>query len=118
MNNVELGPVTAARLPAPAATRPSSKVPWATRSVSACSGSPMLPSTCRATIGVLAGHGRSEMPPHRRCGLLQGQGPRQAVPHASGVAMNPWTTRTVVETTRRSRPQLRRPAPHLVPRSV
>ncbi|MBV18597.1 MAG: 50S ribosomal protein L2 [Euryarchaeota archaeon] len=50
----------------------------------------MLPSTCRATIGVLAGHGRSEMP-LRTAGAAyyKAKARGKLYPHVSGVAMNP-----------------------------
>ena len=43
-----------------------------------------LPANCRATIGVLAGHGRDEMP-MRTAGaaILQGQGRGKLYPHVS-----------------------------------
>ena len=53
-----------------------------------------LPGTCRATIGVLAGHGRDEMP-LRTAGAAhyKAKARGKLFPHVSGVAMNPWITR-------------------------
>ena len=49
-----------------------------------------MPSSCRATIGVLAGHGRSEMP-LRTAGAAhyKAKARGKLYPHVSGVAMNP-----------------------------
>jgi len=49
-----------------------------------------MPSACRATIGVLAGHGRSEMP-LRTAGAAhyKAKARGKLYPHVSGVAMNP-----------------------------
>ena len=49
-----------------------------------------MPSLCRATIGVLAGHGRSEMP-LRTAGAAhyKAKARGKLYPHVSGVAMNP-----------------------------
>jgi large subunit ribosomal protein L2 len=49
-----------------------------------------LPSACRATIGVLAGHGRDEMP-LRTAGAAyyKAKARGKLFPHVSGVAMNP-----------------------------
>ena len=49
-----------------------------------------LPSSCRATIGVLAGHGRDEMP-LRTAGAAhyKAKARGKLFPHVSGVAMNP-----------------------------
>jgi len=49
-----------------------------------------LPRTCRATIGVLAGHGRGEMP-MRTAGAAyyKAKARGKLFPHVSGVAMNP-----------------------------
>ena len=49
-----------------------------------------MPATCRATIGVLAGHGRSEMP-LRTAGAAhyKAKARGKAFPTVSGVAMNP-----------------------------
>lgn len=49
-----------------------------------------MPSTCRATIGVLAGHGRGEMP-LRTAGAAhyKAKARGKLFPHVSGVAMNP-----------------------------
>ena len=49
-----------------------------------------MASTCRATIGVLAGHGRSEMP-LRTAGAAyyKAKARGKLYPHVSGVAMNP-----------------------------
>ncbi|MDA0877643.1 MAG: 50S ribosomal protein L2 [archaeon] len=50
----------------------------------------LLPATCRATIGVLAGHGRSDMP-LRTAGAAyyKAKARGKLYPHVSGVAMNP-----------------------------
>jgi large subunit ribosomal protein L2 len=50
----------------------------------------LLPSSCRATIGVLAGHGRSDMP-LRTAGAAhyKAKARGKLYPHVSGVAMNP-----------------------------
>ncbi len=50
----------------------------------------LLPGTCRATIGVLAGHGRSDMP-LRTAGAAyyKAKARGKLYPHVSGVAMNP-----------------------------
>ena len=49
-----------------------------------------MPRSCRATIGVLAGHGRSEMP-LRTAGAAhyKAKARGKLYPHVSGVAMNP-----------------------------
>jgi large subunit ribosomal protein L2 len=49
-----------------------------------------LPANCRATIGVLAGHGRDEMP-LRTAGAAyyKAKARGKLFPHVSGVAMNP-----------------------------
>ena len=49
-----------------------------------------LPAACRATIGVLAGHGRDEMP-LRTAGAAyyKAKARGKLYPHVSGVAMNP-----------------------------
>ena len=49
-----------------------------------------LPANCRATIGVLAGHGRDEMP-MRTAGAAyyKAKARGKLYPHVSGVAMNP-----------------------------
>ena len=49
-----------------------------------------LPANCRATIGVLAGHGRDEMP-LRTAGAAyyKAKARGKLYPHVSGVAMNP-----------------------------
>jgi len=49
-----------------------------------------LPGNCRATIGVLAGHGRDEMP-LRTAGAAhyKAKARGKLFPHVSGVAMNP-----------------------------
>jgi len=49
-----------------------------------------MPNLCRATIGVLAGHGRSEMP-LRTAGAAhyKAKARGKLYPHVSGVAMNP-----------------------------
>jgi large subunit ribosomal protein L2 len=49
-----------------------------------------LPGSCRATIGVLAGHGRDEMP-LRTAGAAhyKAKARGKLFPHVSGVAMNP-----------------------------
>ena len=49
-----------------------------------------LPSNCRATIGVLSGHGRDEMP-LRTAGAAyyKAKARGKLFPHVSGVAMNP-----------------------------
>ena len=49
-----------------------------------------MAGTCRATIGVLAGHGRGEMP-LRTAGAAhyQAKARGKSYPHVSGVAMNP-----------------------------
>ena len=49
-----------------------------------------LPVNCRATIGVLAGHGRDEMP-MRTAGAAyyKAKARGKLYPHVSGVAMNP-----------------------------
>ena len=49
-----------------------------------------MPSTCRATIGVLAGHGRSEMPLMTAgAAHYKAKARGKLYPHVSGVAMNP-----------------------------
>ena len=50
----------------------------------------LLPATCRATIGVLSGHGRDEMP-LRTAGAAyyKAKAKGKLFPHVSGVAMNP-----------------------------
>ena len=49
-----------------------------------------LPENCRATIGVLSGHGRDEMP-LRTAGAAyyKAKARGKLFPHVSGVAMNP-----------------------------
>ena len=49
-----------------------------------------LPANCRATIGVLSGHGRDEMP-LRTAGAAyyKAKARGKLFPHVSGVAMNP-----------------------------
>ena len=53
------------------------------------SGKSNLPANCRRRSVCSVVMAARNAPDDRRCGALQGQGPRQALPTVSGVAMNP-----------------------------
>ena len=90
INNVELRPGDGGKVARSVEIPVSLKAKIVTARIRMPSGSLKELSKCRATIGVLAGHGRDEMP-LRTAGAAhyKAKARGKLFPHVSGVAMNP-----------------------------